>query len=86
MCTLVLTRLLVCLQVLCKEDVAALKCRLQKIQKHAEEVSPASSSSAPPADVHSLQARLVLAKQLSAKVQKRVESEGKREDAHTQDR
>ncbi|XP_024152511.1 DNA replication factor Cdt1 isoform X2 [Oryzias melastigma] len=72
-------------QVLCKEDVAALKCRLQKIQKHAEEVSPASSSSAPPADVHSLQARLVLAKQLSAKVQKRVESEGKREDAHTQD-
>ncbi|XP_033468613.1 DNA replication factor Cdt1 [Epinephelus lanceolatus] len=37
---------------LCKEDIAALKARLQRIKKHAEEItsaaSPASASSTPP--------------------------------------
>uniref|UniRef100_A0A3P9LUC6 Chromatin licensing and DNA replication factor 1 n=1 Tax=Oryzias latipes TaxID=8090 RepID=A0A3P9LUC6_ORYLA len=72
-------------QVLCKEDLAALKCRLQKIKKQVEAVPPAASSSVTPADVHNLQARLVLAKQLSAKVQKSAESEEKPGDALTQD-
>lgn len=83
---LVLTRWVTCLQVLCKEDLAALKCRLQKIKKQVEAVPPAASSSVTPADVHNLQARLVLAKQLSAKVQKSAESEEKPGDALTQDR
>lgn len=74
-------------QALCKEDIVALKTRLQKIKKHGEEIISASSltssstvSCAPnnvvpalPADAKDPSLTLARAKELAAKAQTRKE-------------
>lgn len=72
-------------QALCKDNIAALKSRIQMIKKRGEEINAAVSSSSPPAapahsrsstashvpqsDAKALKATLARARELAAKVQ-----------------
>ncbi|XP_029305027.1 DNA replication factor Cdt1 [Cottoperca gobio] len=84
---------------LCKEDIATLKSRLQRIKKHVEEISsptPASSAGSAPntsspatSDAKTLKVTVAQAKELAAKVQRRKEErdakERKLSETQTQD-
>ncbi|KAM9848079.1 DNA replication factor Cdt1 [Aulostomus maculatus] len=62
-------------QTVCKEDIKALKCRLQRIKKHAKEVTSAAPFPSPssPANGVSIESNVARAKELAARTQRRKE-------------